>query len=466
MSSPPRSLLDQPRRVLLAGMGVTNRAVAGALLRRRHEVVAVDDRADDVLRAAAVDLELDLVESPTRTELAALLADIDLVVPSPGLPEHHAVFGLADDAGLPVVSELDLAAVWDDRPVVAITGTNGKTTVVELCVEAFERSGVTAVAAGNTDVPLVAAIDDPRIEVFVVEASSFRLARTCWFAPQVGTWLNFAPDHLDVHADLAAYEKAKAAMWAGLPVDGVAVANTDDPVVMAHVPGDRRVVTFGTEGDYRVVDGDLVGPEGPFLAVDRLWRALPHDIEDALATAATVVALGGRLDAVAEVCAGFSGLSHRVELVGEVDGSRYYDDSKATTPHATVAALAGFDDAVLIAGGRNKGIDLSALAAGKPHVAAVVAIGEAAETVAKVFEDSVPVERGADMDDAVERARRLAAGGRPVVLSPGCASYDWYRNYGERGDDFARAVAALGTTGRRVGAGTDAIATTNDEESR
>ena len=448
-ANPEPSMLDVPRRALLIGMGVTNRAVAGALLRRHHEVVAVDDRPDDVLRGAAHTLGIDLIEGPSVDRLAELVGAADLVVPAPGQPEHHPVFTLADAAGRPVLSEFDLAAVWDDRPIAAVTGTNGKTTVVELAVAALGRAGVRAIAAGNTEVPLVAAIDDPATQVFVVEASSFRLARTRWFAPVVGTWINFAPDHLDIHADLAAYEQAKAAVWERLRPDGVAVANADDPVVMSHVPADRTVVTFGTSGDYRLEGSTLVGPDGSITTLDRLWRSLPHDVVDALAVAATVAPFGAGPTAVAEACADFAGLAHRVELVAEIDGSAYYDDSKATTPHATVAALAGFDRVVLVAGGRNKGIDLSSMGAGRDHVAAVVAIGEAAEAVAEVFTGTAPVEIADDMADAVRRARRLAAGGIPVLLSPGCASFDWYRNYGERGDDFARIVRTVAEEGAR-----------------
>lgn len=430
-------------RFLLVGMGVTNRAVAGALIRRGHQVVAVDDRVDDVLRSAANDLELELVESPDPEALRALASDCDLLVPAPGLPETHAAFSL----GLPAVSELDLAATWDDRPIAAITGTNGKTTVVELCVAAFLRAGVRAVAAGNTDVPLVAAIDDPDVDVFVVEASSFRLSQVCEFAPTVGTWLNFAPDHLDVHRDLAAYEAAKARIFETIAPGGTAVANALDPVVMRHVPADRAVVTFGgPAADWRL-DGDtLVGPDGPFTTTDRMWRALPHDVDDLLAVAATVAPLGASAEAVASVASTFAGLPHRVMPVGEIDGSTWYDDSKSTTPHATVAAVRGFDRVVLIAGGRNKGIDLTELAAGGDHIEAVVAIGDAADEVAAAFSPTHPVVRAASMDEAVAAARILATGGCPVLLSPACASFDWYRNYGERGDDFIRAVKALEAT--------------------
>lgn len=426
-------------RALLVGMGVTNRAVAGALLRRGHGVVAVDDRVDDVLRSAAADLGVDLVESPTADDLAALATDVDIMVPAPGLPEHHAAFSLP----VPVVSELDLAAVWDQRPIAAITGTNGKTTVVELCVAALNRAGITAMAAGNTDVPLVAAIDQRDVEVFVVEASSFRLAPVGEFAPAVGTWLNFAPDHLDIHRDLEAYERAKAQVFRRIPPGGTAVANALDPVVMRNVPADRTVVTFGGPGaDWRAEGDKLIGPDGPFTGTDRLWRALPHDIEDLLAVAATVAPLGASTEAVAAAAETFSGLPHRVTPVGVIDGSTYYDDSKSTTPHATVAALRGFDRVVLIAGGRNKGVDLGELAEGGHHIEAVVAIGEAAEEIAAAFADTHTVVRAASMDEAVDAARVLAIGECPVLLSPACASFDWYRNYAERGDDFIRAVRA------------------------
>jgi UDP-N-acetylmuramoylalanine--D-glutamate ligase len=432
----------RPLRALLIGMGVTNRAVAGALLRRGHRIVAIDDRVDDVLRSAAADLGLELVESPSTDELRALAADADFVVPAPGLPESHLAFSL----GLPVVSELDLAAAWDRRPIAAITGTNGKTTVVELCVAALEQAGITAVAAGNTDVPLVAAIDQADIDVFVVEASSFRLAHVQSFAPRVGTWLNFAPDHLDIHRDLASYEAAKAQVFGRIAPGGTAVANASDPTVMRHVPADRTVVTFGGPGaDWHLAGEKLVGPDGPFTTTDRMWRSLPHDIEDLLAAAATVVALGAPVTAVAVAAEKFSGLPHRVAPVAEIEGSMYFDDSKSTTPHATVAALRGFERAVLIAGGRNKGIDLGELAEGGAHIHAVVAIGEAADEVAAVFASTHTVVRADSMDDAVAAARVLAVGGCPVVLSPACASFDWYRNYGERGDDFVRAVRALET---------------------
>ena len=432
-------LLDSPCSALLVGFGVANRAVAAALVQRGHRVVVVDDRGGDAVGAAAADLGLTLADDPTAID--AHVAAADLVVPTPGLPERHGVFAAADGAGVPIVSEFDLAAVWDARPIVAITGTNGKTTVVELAVAALAEAGRRAVAAGNTDIPLVAAIDDPTVEVFVVEASSFRLTRADRFRPLVGAWLNFAPDHLDVHADLGAYEAAKARIFQLVPDEGTVVANAGDAVVMRNVPAGARVVTFGTaDADWRLDADRLVGPDGPFATTAELWRSLPHDIDNTLAVAALLAPLGVEPEAVARAAAGFSTMPHRLAPVGQLDGQTYFDDSKATTPHATLAALRGFDEVVLIAGGKNKGIDLGELAGGAPHVRAVVAIGDAACEVAAAFTDHTRVEKAATMEEAVDAARGLSGGEVPVLLSPGCASFDWYSSYGERGDDFARIV--------------------------
>lgn len=442
MSAPaaPTSLcLDAPRKVLLGGLGLTNRAVAAALTARGHTVVAVDDGPVDAVRRAAEGLGIELLES--TPEFEHCIPTVDLVVPTPGLAEDHPLFESAARHGLRLVSELDLAACWDDRPVVAITGTNGKTTAVELCTDALKRSGRKAVAAGNTEVPLVEAINDPAAEVFVVEASSFRLARVREFSPRVATWLNFAPDHLDVHLDLDSYRRAKSRIWGNLSDDGVCVANAADPMVMSHVRADLRTVTFGGSGaDWRVDHGELIGPDGPFAEVAELWRTLPHDLEAALAVAASATRAGAGIDAVKQACREFPGLPHRITPVATIDGSVYYDDSKSTTPHATSAALRGLGAVVLIAGGLNKGVDLADMTPEAASVVAVVAIGDASAEIVEAFEATHRVETASDMDDAVRRARRLAAGGVPVLLSPGCASFDWYRSYHERGEDFIRSV--------------------------
>jgi UDP-N-acetylmuramoylalanine--D-glutamate ligase len=441
-------------KALVVGLGVTGVAVARALVAHGHEVVVADDAAGPAARTAADDLGLDLVEAPPPDELAVLVAGVDAVLPAPGLPARHPLFAAARAAGVPVLSEFDLASWWDDRPLLAITGTDGKSTVTTLARDMLLASGVAAVAVGNTPVPLVAAIDDPATDVFVVEASSFRLEHSQRFAPAVGTWLNFAPDHLDSHPDLASYEAAKAGIWRDQSADQVAVGNADDPVVARHLAtAPARHVTFGlaADADFRLVEGAAPGGRltGPgaghgevveIARVEELARALPHDIANGLAAAATALAGGASVEGVRRGLLDFRGLPHRVALVGEAGGVRFYDDSKATTPHAAATAVAGFESVVLIAGGRNKGLDLRTLAESAGPIRAVVAIGEAAPDVAAAFEGVRPVTRAGSMREAVRTAVDLARPGDAVLLSPGCASFDWYGSYGERGDDFARAV--------------------------
>ncbi len=428
-------------RVLVVGLGLTGQAVSAALRRRGHDVVAVDDHPSDALRAAAQLIDVELVEAPSLDVLHDLVGRATAVVPSPGVPERHPVFTAVAERGRPVLSELDLAQEWDQRPIAAITGTDGKTTVTTMVTGMLDRSGVAAVAAGNNELPLVTAIDDPTPEVFVVEASSFRLGHSRDFRPHVGTWLNFAPDHLDVHRSLATYEAAKARVWSHLADGGVAVANADDDVVMRHVPA-GPLVTFGLDrhADYRVEGGVLRGAGSDLVATGELFRSLPHDLANALAAAATASAAGATLEGVRAELRAFSGLPHRVELVGEANGVRWYDDSKATVPHATVAAARGFPSVVLVAGGRNKGLDLHELLGAADRVRAVVAIGDAATEVAAVFAARCPVVIATSMAEAVDEAAALARPGDAVLLSPGCASFDWYGSYGERGDDFQRHV--------------------------
>jgi UDP-N-acetylmuramoylalanine--D-glutamate ligase len=448
----PAGPSPMPARALVVGLGVTGEAIADALLRRGSEVVVVDDQPTDVTRARAEALGVELLASPAADSWTSLLSGCDAVMPGPGVPDRHPVLEAAASAGLPVLDEFDLAAAIDDRPVVAITGTNGKTTVTTLVAQVLRAGGRRAMEAGNTEVPLVAAIDDPDVEVFVVEASSFRLGHARWFAPQVATWLNFAPDHLDVHDSLEAYERAKARIWADQGADATAIGNADDPVVSRHLP--RRplgptVVTFGLDGQVR--DGHWTSADGALrtlggdivLGVDELWRDFPHDVANALATCATTTAAGITPATAAGVLTAFRGLGHRVERLGEFAGCTWYDDSKATTPHATVSAVRAFDSVVLLAGGRNKGVDLAALRTVADRLRAVVAIGEAADEVVAALGHLAPTVVATSMDDAVELAAGHARLGDAVVLSPGCASFDWYRSYAERGDDFARAFADL-----------------------
>jgi UDP-N-acetylmuramoylalanine--D-glutamate ligase len=426
------------------GLGITGRALVTALCRRGTPVVAIEDRPTDEHRAFVAAQGVELVEVPDAGRLTAVLGQVDLLLPSPGVPDHHPALARAAAIGLPVRSEFDLAAEWDGRPLAAVTGTNGKTTVTHLVTDMLRRSGVVAAVAGNVETPLVAAIEEPAVEVFVVEASSFRLGHTHRWRPAVAAWLNFAPDHLDVHASLEAYEAAKARIWADQRPEDVAVANADDPVVARHGGAARRL-TFALDrpdADATVRDGRLVVEGRPLLETRALPRDLPHDRANSLAAALVAGSAGATEEGIVAALESFGGLPHRVQLVAEGGGVRWYDDSKATTPHATRAAVEAFPSVVLIAGGRNKGLDLGGLAGSGRNLRAVVAIGEAADDVAAAIGTVAPVERATSMSDAVAEAADHARPGDVVLLSPGCASFDWYSSYGERGDDFARAVRA------------------------
>ncbi|HEX4821746.1 MAG TPA: UDP-N-acetylmuramoyl-L-alanine--D-glutamate ligase [Acidimicrobiales bacterium] len=433
-------------RYLLVGFGVTNQAVADALTARGNQIVVCDDRSTGASLLAANERGIELVERPDVAAYERLVAGVDVVVPSPGIGDVHVALDLARRAGVPVRSEFDLAAEWDARPLLAITGTDGKTTVTELTTAMLQASGVRAAAAGNTEVPLVRAIDDPAIDVFVIEASSFRLDHSEHFAPQVGTWLNFSPDHLNLHRSLETYELAKAKLWVHQSPSDVAIGSVDDPVVVRHLrAATARQITFGAaDADFHVEDSQLVTDAGDVLVtVEELPRHFPHDVTNSLAAAATALSGGASIDGCRDALRRFKGLPHRIALVGEDDSVRWYDDSKATTPNATLTALRSFPSAVLIAGGQNKGLDLGVLASAADHIRAVVAIGDAADEVAAAFDGVRPVVSAGSMHDAVMTARRLAHRGDAVLLSPACASFDWYRSYGERGDDFTYEVRSL-----------------------
>ncbi len=443
-------------RVLVYGVAIAGHALIRGLVHRGYHVVAADDAVTSDKTLLTAEFGVDLIASPDAETIARLVDDCDFVAPAPGVPESHEVVAAALAKGRPLRSEIDVAYEWEQqrsggaRPMLAITGTDGKTTTTLLATEMLRAAGLRAVAAGNTEVPLVEAIDDDKLDAFVVECSSFRLAWTTCFRAEAAVWLNLAPDHLNWHRDMASYEAAKARIWVHQRIDDVAIGFASDPTVMrqlAHAPS--RKVTFGLRsGDYHCatlpgVGGTLMGPNGPLCGVSEMRRSLPHDITNALAAAALVQQSGlAGIAAIASAVRTFVGPAHRIEPVGEAGGVRWYNDSKATTPHAALTAIRAFDSVVLIAGGRNKGLDLSLLATEPGRMRGVVAIGEAADAIAAAFNDVCAVRRADTMSAAVDTAASMARSGDAVVLSPACASFDWYPGggYPARGDDFRACV--------------------------
>ena len=251
----------------------------------------------------------------------------------------------------------------------------------------------------------------------------------------------FSPDHLDVHKDLKAYEDAKNSIWKNLSSDDIAVAGIDDEVVSRNIPSAGSTITFGLHiGDSRTEGHTLVVKDFPLMEVKELARSAPHDILNALA-AATIASEGGASnEAIIEVLTTFTGLPHRITYLGTSQGVEWFNDSKSTTPHSVAAAVQGYDNVVLIVGGRNKGIDLTSLVSLEKHLKAVIAIGEAAEDISQIFKQKTPLTTAETMEEAVSSAHAQSESGDKVILSPGCASFDWYENYEERGDHFSNLV--------------------------
>jgi UDP-N-acetylmuramoylalanine--D-glutamate ligase len=442
-------------RVLVVGLAATGAAVVDYTRAAGHDVTVLEDhpeQPDFRQRAeAAMAAGAEVVEAPDAADTETRARAADLVVPSPGVRPDHPALVAAGAAGVPVRSEIDLGAGRlrsrpDGPRLVAVTGTNGKTTVTTLIDAMLRHAGIASTAAGNIGRPLLEAAGDS-VAVVVAEVSSFQLASvTDTFAPDVAVLLNVAQDHLDWHGSADAYARAKAQLFAHQVAGATLVVNADDPSAAALVvAAPAKIVWCSTAeppaGGYGVVDGLLWGPSGavaPIPATDA-----PHDVTNALASAAAAAALGADSTAIAAALSEFQGLAHRVQLVGEIGGVRFYDDSKATNPHATASAVCGFDHVVLIAGGRNKALDLGVLRGVAPRLRIVVAIGEAAAEVEAAFAGVVPVVKATSMHDAVRAASLRAEPGDVVLLSPACASFDWYDSYAARGDDFAREVALL-----------------------
>lgn len=435
-------------RALVHGLAITGIATARALLARGYDVVATDDRLTDVAVASARELGLSLESLPD--DLDRFVRSFDLISPAPGVAETHPLVAAALAAGVELVSEIELAYRWEQdrpggpRPILAVTGTDGKTTTTELAVAILRAAGHRTEALGNTDVPLLAALDADH-DVFVVECTSFRLAWTERFRADAAVWLNLAPDHLNWHTSMESYAAAKERIFALQRPDDVAIGFVDDPAVVAalgRAPGRRR--TFGLTGaDYHLDGTTLMAPTGPIVDVDAMKRRLPHDVTNALAASALVLETGlADRSAIERALATFDAPPHRLEPVGAAGGIEWFNDSKATTPHAASTAIRAFESLVLIAGGSRKGVDLSAMGEHADRIRAVVAIGEAAPDIRAVFEGRTSIVDAASMADAVALAADLAAPGDAVVLSPGCASFDWYTGYPARGDDFKRLVRA------------------------
>lgn len=432
--------LEDARRIGVLGLGRSGIAAARALLQRGYDVTVVDAADTPAVAAAASSLAGARVVVG-RSDVADV-ADRDLLIASPGVPPNAAWW----DAGIPVWSEVELAYRLGARPLIAITGTNGKTTTTEMVAAILRADGRGAVAAGNIGTPLVDVIGSDAI---VLEVSSFQLHAIEAFRAPYAVLLNIGADHLDWHGSMTAYKRAKMRIFENQLATDLAVVHADPECdgMAAGIPA--RVTRFHEAarpiGGAGIEEGWIMVPQGPVIDVERLRSTARPFRADAVAAAAVTVAAGVSVEVVAQALATFTPSPHRIETVAVIDGVTYINDSKATDPHATLAALEELQDVILIAGGRNKGLDLSELSELTYALRAVIAIGEAADEIVKAFSHtSLRVERAGSMEDAVEQARAIATAGDTVLLSPACASFDMFADYRERGDAFRAAVLGRG----------------------
>ena len=459
------SLQLSGKNVLVLGLGDTGLSCARWLAARDAHVSVADSRPTPPNAGRLADLlpQVPLYVGPFD---ATRLQGADLLVVSPGVPVTDQAVAHAIAAGVEVVGDVELFARaihaingQREHPmrVLAITGSNGKSTVTAMSGGMCRMAGLNTCVAGNIGLPVLDALYEieqgnmPAPQVWVLELSSFQLETTFSLDADAATMLNLSEDHMDRYPDMAAYAAVKARIFNGT---GVQVVNRDDPRSLGMALPDRRVVSFGLgripcDGNFGVCEDELCLGDDMLMPISSLPVAGLHNAANALAALALTRALDLPMEALLRGLLHFEGLPHRVEKVGEVAGVTWYDDSKGTNVGATEAALYGFGSrkAVVILGGDGKGQDFAPLkAAVEANARAVVLIGRDAPLIDAALEGSgIPIHHAASMQEAVEQVQRLALPGDAALLSPACASFDMFRNYIHRAEVFIDAVRKLTT---------------------
>jgi UDP-N-acetylmuramoylalanine--D-glutamate ligase len=443
------------QQVAVVGLGASGIAAVRVLSGEGAVVRVTESRPRQEVEAAAAEAERAGADVLAGGHRADHLKGARLIVTSPGVPESAEVLRWARRDGVEVWSELELGARLARCPYIGVTGTNGKTTTTEMVAAAMREAGLDAMACGNVGYPFSLAAAEGH-QALAVEASSFQLRYHRSFHPRVSVLLNLAPDHLDWHGSFERYRGAKARIHELQGPGDTHVGNRDDAhasAVSREAP--CRVVWFTLEppdddGVGFVGDELVARLDGGDLRLGTPPSPAPSHRADAAAAAAASLSFGLDREAVRRAVSSFGPLPHRGTVVAEVDGVRFLDDSKATNPHAALAAIQGLEGVVLIAGGRSKGVDLSPLAQAAPRLRGVVVLGEAADELAGLFEGSVEVLRASSIEEAVWMGWGLAAPGSDVILAPACSSVDMFRDYRERGDRFAAAARKLQEAGARA----------------
>jgi len=435
-------------------MGAARSGIAAAeLLQRRGARVVLTERRDDfaqadALRNAGVDVEL-------GGHAQATFDAADLVVTSPGVPPDEPTLVAARTRGVEVIGEVELASRWLRGRVIAVTGTKGKSTTTTLIGRMVASDGNPVLVGGNIGVPLSSQVDDSTPEtIHAVEVSSFQLETTTTFRPWIALWLNLAADHLDRHPDVASYAAAKARIFANQQAGDWAVVNLDDPIVMEH---SERIASarvgfspFGSTDDGFSVDGEWIVRRTPavterLVPVSAVELTGRHMLGNVVAAVATASVAGISTSAMTAALKGFRGLEHVMEPAGRIGDVAFVNDSKATNIEAARRSIESFPGRVVaLVGGHFKGGDFRDL---RDTVAArgraVIAMGEAAPLVREALADLLPVIDASSMREAVERGYEAARPDGVVLLAPACASFDWFRDYAERGRVFKEEVERL-----------------------
>ena len=446
-------LIRAGMRVAVLGFGLSGQA-ASAFAQAAGAQVRVSDSGDAARFAEKHGAMLDQIGLVWEAGQHSrdFLADIDAAIVSPGVSLHQDVIKWLRDRGVPLYGELALAAPLFDAPVIAVTGTNGKTTVTTLIGEILKAAGHKVFVGGNIGTPLLRyLLSDERASALALEVSSFQLQLAGSFAPQVGVLLNITPDHFDLHTGMDEYATAKMQLFARQRRDDVAVICLDDEIADCHsTTVNSRLVGYG-HGENCLA---RIGEHGARLNWRGVWENYdlagspldsPIGISNATAAICAARAFGVEPAMIIAALRAFTPLPHRLQLVREADGIRYVDDSKGTNTGAVIAALRQTPGrVVLIAGGRHKGEDYRLLA----EVVAkrcrhLILIGEAAPLIGETLAGVAPMTTASDMAAAVQMAARLARPGDTVLLSPACSSFDMFKDYAERGEVFAAAARAL-----------------------
>jgi UDP-N-acetylmuramoylalanine--D-glutamate ligase len=441
---------NEPQRALVVGLGLTGLSCVRYLLACGYKVSVVDSREQPPM-LAALPASDDLVLCHTGGWDPALFRNPGLLVVSPGVSLREPVIARAIAEGACAVGDIELFARAASAPAVAVTGANGKSTVTALLGVMCREAGLDVRVGGNIGVPALSLLDEAPPKLYLLELSSFQLETTYSLNAHAATVLNVSHDHMDRYESLAAYAAAKARIFRG---DGVMVLNADDATVMAMARPDRQVVRFGldapsTPDDFGLInenDATWLGKGGEaWLAAASVRLQGRHNLANALAAMALADILGVTPEAMQRALSNFAGLPHRGQVVARHADVLWINDSKATNVGATLAALTGQTrPVVLIAGGEGKGADFSVWRQALAHKArALVLIGRDAPLIERALDRVVPVVHASDMQEAVARAHELAHAGDTVLLSPGCASFDMFRNYEHRGEVFTAAAQAL-----------------------